>query len=143
LVENLPNRFVEIDEGAVAYKKYVKGDYSISSNKKEGQNANAISPFVKIFPCFLISGIFLFFGLPECSIQGLLMTVGVVIDLRGYLPFLCKLVRQLCNQTTESDLIQTITSGPENGSLRHECRRDPALSPPPPMVPATAGRAAA
>jgi hypothetical protein len=53
--------------------------YGISGDKNERERADYIFPLAKIFTCFLVARIALFFGLPESNIQGFLLIVGGLI----------------------------------------------------------------
>lgn len=57
-----------------------KGQNGITRDKQQRQSSNYAVPFAEIFGCFVISGILLFFGLPERNIQGFVMTLGGLLS---------------------------------------------------------------
>lgn len=72
------NLIVGISERAISQNR-------IGGNKEQSEHAYFVVPVTKIFLCFLVSGFLLFFGLPEMTIRGFIMTLaGLLLFMLGF-----------------------------------------------------------
>jgi hypothetical protein len=52
----------------------------VACNKHQRQGGDFVVPLAEIFTCFVVAGLLLFFGVPEASIQGFIMTIAGLLS---------------------------------------------------------------
>ena len=52
---------------------------SVDGDEQQSGGANSVLPLIPVALCFVVAGVFIYFGMPESSLQGFLMAVVGVL----------------------------------------------------------------